>query len=387
MESNFSVKQVVVILIGVIVLNKVKAALLCLTLLFALCACNGNNNKPVYEDPPEPVISKGQIFMESGFKLRSEMLLKNSPTSYPLIFEVYVDGDGDGSGLVGYRDNVYDVYIVDHVVYIVVSGGITAHLTDINSHMIPASLNIYNANDLGALGFIYMNNVVASYGGGNDYVTITTKYESSSAQFEPVAITQSNSMTTRDLIKYFFEADDTVYTEDPDKETEKEPERQSFYLNNEFGIDIHGVRYSIGDYCSPYTYFEYLTPQGMGTKEDYKQDQLVTFTYVSYISSDGGTMFMTTDGYVQAISTTSRFTFLGKIKRGMTASDLEKILGIGLKGDAAKNFEPLIKGMKASKVNNNYKITYGNYTVELEMNTKSKTLAAITLTNYLDFRS
>lgn len=358
----------------------------CMLLLTLLAGCKEDTPAHPTQPSASSAVSAGNSFMQSAFKIRTEVKTKASVSSDPLIFEVYVDAEGDGNGMVGYRDNVYDVYLVGGEIYVVVSDGTTVHITDLNSHMVPSSLNLTQSSDLKSLGFALLDNVVVSYNGGTEDTDIVSKYESSVSTFEPVAISQSNGMTTGELLKYFFNKAGTVYTE-PTTPVVTEPPRTSFYTNSASGITIHDVVYSLGDFCEPYTYFERMIPQGINTRDEWKEDTKVTFTYVSYISRDGSTTFMTTDGYVQAINTTSEFTFLDDIKHGMSDDDLKVLLGIGLKKDALETFEPIREGFTAAKASHGYTCTYGDMTIELELDKKTKTLAAITITNYLDFRS
>lgn len=355
--------------------------------LLVLSGCQKEQSPPT---PPEvqgpTVLPEGDKFLTSGFKIKAEVKIKSSVSSDPLIFEVYVDKSGNGNGLVGYRDNVYDIYIVGDEVYVVVSGDTTVHITDITGHMIPHELLLSGATDLSAKGFTLLDGEVVTYTGGTGEVDMVTRYESSTSTFEPVSILQSNNMTSADLLHYFFKTLDTSYVEQPG-EDEPNIERQSFYVNSDWGITIHDVTYSLGDFCEPYTYFEEMTPQGVNSTEDWREDVKVEIEYVSYISSDGMTNFMTTDGYVQAIATTSDFTFLDVLYRGMPVAELERLLGIGLKKDEVASFTPIREGMTATKINKGYRISYLDMTADLIVTDKNYGLRQVTLTNYLDFRS
>lgn len=366
---------------------KVIALLVTLTLMSVCAGCN-QSEKPVDTPSVAPVQTptEGDTFLSSGFKIKSEIRVRSSEWPDPLVFEVYVDEEGDGAGLVGYRDNVYDVYLVGGQVYVGISNGVVVHLTDVTARMIPAQLQVAGVVDLKSLGFSTLKGSVVSYEGSYDAMSIASRYETSVSTFEPVAIAQSNNMTSLELLKYFFDNVSGSYVE-PSDPIPDDPERQSFYINSEFGVVIRGITYSLGDFCEPYTYFERMIPQGMNSSDEYREDEKVTFLYVSYISSDGGSMFMTTDGYVQAIHTTSEFSFLDAINKGMTKEELEPILGIGLKKDELENFVPLYENLVAAKSSNGYTLTLGDMTIELEMGKKEKTLQAITVTNYLDFRS
>lgn len=373
-----------------VVSRRTSVGCIVIVLLLSLMTLSGCQKQPPPDpgSPPTstPTVTEGDTFLSSGFKIRTEIKTKNSVSSDPLIFEVYVDGSGNGAGLVGYQDNVYDVYMVEDQVYVVVSDDVVVHITDVTAHMVPSSLSLAGSNDLKTSGFAVLEGRVVSYTGGTDAVDMVSKYESSVSTFDPVAIAQSNNMTTNDLLKYFFEKSSTVYVE-PVPPTQEEIERQSYYVNSEYGITIRGVNYSVGDFCAPYTYFEECTPQGMNERYAYKEDEKVTFVYISYLSTDGNTMFMTTDGYVQAINTTSDFVFLDQIKKGMSKEKLDAVLGFGLKKEEAAAFKPIVEGLKAYKDDNVYTLKLGDLTIELEVHKKNKTLVSITLTNYLDFRS
>lgn len=359
---------------------------LAISMTAVLTGCSGDD---VSSTPPEvqgPVeLPEGDRFLKSGFKIKSEVKMKSSVSTDPLIFEVYVDSDGDGNGLVGYRDNVYDLYLVAEEVYVVVSSELTVHLTDITSHMVPKDLLLTGTKDLSTVGFTTLDGEVVSFTGATSEVDMVTRFEKSTSSFEPVSILQSNNMTSGDLLRYFFQNATTTYVEDTPK-PEDELVRQSFYVNSDWAVTIRDKAYSLGDFCAPYTYFDSMVPQGINSQDEWREDKKVEINYVSYISSDGLTSFMTTDGYVQAISTTSAFTFLGEIKSGMSVADLEAILGIGLRKDDLANFQPLREGMTAYKNSKTYTIKYLDITVELVAD-KQTGLSQITITNYLDFRS
>lgn len=361
------------------------AAVLLLLCVLTGCEQDTHNSVPPRPETPAPTAA-GDTFLSSGFKIRSEIKPKSSVSSDPIIFEVYVDGQGNGSGLVGYRDNVYDVYLVGREVYVVVTDGTAVHVTDLTAHMYPTSVSVTGAGDLKSLGFSMISDSVVNYTGGNDSVDMVSQYEKSISTFEPVAISQSNNMTCVELLKYFFDNANAGFVE-PNVSESIPPERTSFYVNSAFGVTIHDTVYSLGDFCEPYTYFEGMIPQGINTNSGYREDEKVIFTYVSYLSRDGSSTFMMTDGYVQAISTTSDFTFLEVITRGMDSQELERLLGIGLKKDEIEEFVPIREGLIAEKSRSGLTCTYGDMTIELEVDSKTKTLAAITITNYLDFRS
>lgn len=349
--------------------------------------------------------SPGYTFLHSGWKMRAELKTNTLSADYPLIFEAYVDAAGNGEGLVEYNDNVYQVYIVNDNIYIQTSTNNIVLIEDLTGHLLSSNSSVGNqivttndviakASDLQPLGFTVANGKVISYTATTEEFSITTNYQSDVSTFETKSLSQSNQMKICDFLKYFYldKGEQTPYT-DPGSSNSSTSSSQtveapaSFYVKSNLGLTIRDTVYSIGDYCNPYDYFEGSTPQGMTTKQEWREDQLVNLTYVSYLSSDGESTFLTTDGYVQSINTTSDFSFLDVIKRDMTDTELKTLLGIDLRRSEKEKFKPILDGLTASKQNKGYTLKYKDMTITLNMNTKTKTLASITLSNYLDFRS
>ena len=160
---------------------------------------------------------------------------------------------------------------------------------------------------------------------------------------------------------------------------------ESLYVDSPVGLTIHGKVYSITDYCNPDTYFEQQTPIGLVPEFAWNKDVRVELKHISYMSSDGKTEFMTTDGYVQAIATTSEFQWLDFYK-GMPMNDARALLGIGLSRAEAETFTPILEGLTGERgKNNNLIIHYGQLTVDLEIGSKTRTVDSITIRNYIDF--
>lgn len=161
--------------------------------------------------------------------------------------------------------------------------------------------------------------------------------------------------------------------------------KESFYNNSWLGVKIHGNTYSLGDYCNPSTYFEGATPEGITPSYAWNKDSKIELLHPSYISSDGRTVFMTTDGYVQSITTTSPFEFLG-IKYGISEADLKVLLGIGLRKADMETWKPIVEGLEATKgKSNTYIATYDDVTITFQISSKTKTCTGITVSQYIDF--
>ncbi len=377
-------------------MKRVFALLVAMLIAITAVGCdrgNANTTEPTDDPSKHPVRPKaGTVFMDTGFKIRSEIAPKGT-TEEPLVFEVYVDGEGDGAGLLGYGANTYQCYLVGGEIYVVTADRVTVHVTDIDAHMVPATLDVYSIDNMKANGFTVVDSIVTEYKGSTDDVNIVSRYEVSTAPYTPAAVSQTNSMTLLQMRDVYLEASEqnpgSVPTPGGDNGEDTTPDRPSFYNNSSFGLTIHGAAvYSLGDYCNPYDYFEDMVPQGMIVKEDKRGDQAVSFLYVSYIGSDGNVTFVTTEGYVQAITTTCQFTFLDVIKKGMTQEELEALLGTKLKKEEdIAAFVPIVEGLTATQDKTNFSLTYGDIQIELECDSKLKTLQSITIANYLDFRS
>lgn len=341
-----------------------------------------------------PSINKNEgiakSFLTSGFKIRSVVTPQTLNTFDPLIFEVYVDKQGNGKGLVGYKDEVYDVRIFNDNVYVEVVDNIVVEISDITGHMILKSLELDSLKSFEDEGFKFINEVVASYKTNKDNIIVDSSYSSSDLNFDSIALSSSNRMSSPELISYILELSSTANTtkvmdSGQDISTvDVIPDKSSFWNNSWAGITIHDKTYSIGDFCNPDTYFSDVTPEGITPSYAYNGDTKVTLLHINYQMSDGRTSFMTTEGYVQSISTTCPFQFL-EIKKGMAEVDLLKYLGIGLKKEEIAEWKPPVEGMTAEKgKGKTYLAHLGDYTVEIGVDS-NKEVGSIKITNFIDF--
>lgn len=372
---------------------RILSLLLVLLLLlgFVLPLLTGCSKKPeiLLDRPTEPVVEQlraGQTFVSSSYKIRTVVTPQTVATLDPVVFEVYVDGNGNGSGLMGYKDDVYNLVITGDRLYVQVKDSIIVAVTDITGHMIPASLNLESLSDLSSIGFTLYNNDVAAYRYADNTMVLEGTYQPSTATFSTTSVIQGNNMGLIDLINYILNYIGAASTT-PEQESSVTvvPEKESFYTNSVVGVRIHDKVYSIGDYCNPTTYFEDITPSGIVPSYGWNGDNKVTFQHITYSSSDGETEFMTSDGYVQAIVTTCPFEFVG-LKSGTSTESLQRKLGISLKKDEIATWTPIIEGLSAEKDgSNNFLLTYNDLTIKLVCGSKSKQLGGISITKYIDF--
>lgn len=353
--------------------------------LFAglLTGCSNQPASSVEENtPPVQEVVQGDIFLRSGFKMKAVLTPQTVTTLDPLTFEVYVDSNGNGNGLLGYRDDVYNVIISNDKVYIVVGSETVVNLTTVTGHMIPASLTIAGKQDLKSDGFTLFDDSVVAYKANTENILYDVTYSKTDSIFDATTVAAGNSMELNDFVSYILD-----YQASLNVSTEGTPDviiKESFYNKADEGVKIHDAVYSIGDYCNPSTYFESVQPSGLVPEYAYNKDDKIEFLHISYISSDGLTEFVTTDGYVQSIKTTSEFEFL-ETKRGDLYDDVSRKFGIGLKKDELPNYKPVREGLAAVKgKSSQIIISYKDLSITLEFD-KSKALSAITVTNYIDF--
>ena len=348
----------------------------------ALSGCSKQEEPPPIEEPVTPELRYGDIFLQSGFKIRAILTPQDVSTLDPLTFEVYVDSKGNGNGLVGYKDGVYDVIIANDKVYITVGQNTVINLTTLTGHMVPSSLDLSGVSDMNALGFTIYNDAVVAFKANVGNVIYDVTFTGSDATFEPTTVAAGNTMELNDVISYILDYEATLHV----SQEEQTPEvvKESYYNKADEGVTIHGVVYSIGDYCNPDTYFEGINPSSFVPEYAWNKDDKVEFLHTSYISSDGKTEFVTTEGYVQMIRTTAVFEFLG-MKTGDNYKELATRLGLDLKKADVESYKPIREGLVATKgKSNTIELAYKDLTISLGFD-KQKALNSILITNYIDF--
>lgn len=332
---------------------------------------------------PAQTMRQGEVFSRTGYKIKSTLTPQNSIAQGDIVFEVYVDSKGNGQGLVSYNDNVYNVIISGNLLYIEISDSVYSRVTDFDGHLTPDVMNVSVVQDLESVGFTLIDGSVAALQATSTDFIVDNQYSKVDLIYDNVAISQNDGMRLAQICAVLDR--DAVNTSITENEEEGEKvEKSSFYNDSWIGVEIHNKIYSIGDYCNPNTYFENSTPEGINPSYAYNADKKVELLHVSYVSSDGSTTFVTTDGYVQNISTSSDFKFLGLYK-GMPEDDLRYKLGLNLKKDEQDKWVPIAEGLEADRDGKTYIVKYDNLTAQLTVGSKTKQLESITLQNHIDF--
>lgn len=359
-----------------------KLAVICICLVLVGCK---QNPAPGVSDEPAVTPISSDSFVSTGYKIKATITPQILSTFDPLVFEVYVDGAGNGSGLCGFKDGVYQTYITGNKVFVQVDSNVIVSLSDITGHMIPSSLNLASVSSMEDAGFTVLDGKVSAYNYNNGQIIMNVIYQENPASFEATSLSAGNNMNCISLINYILDYEKTAYIQPDVTSPDVVEERESFYNDAEFGVTIRGVKYSVGDYCNPKTYFEGATPEGIMPSYSWNEDKKVELTHVSYISSDGRSEFVLTDGYVQTIYTTSDFKFL-EIYKGMSTVDLKSLLGLSLRKADRENFTPMIEGLEVKTSSaNGYILSLGNLTVTIQVNNKDKVVSSLQIENYLDF--
>lgn len=358
---------------------------------FTLSGCSNNLGPGSHTDAPgvtQAVVAtlSGSMFYQQGYQIKMGITPKGAKAADILTFEVYVDGTGTGKGLLGYKDKVYTVHIQNDDVYVLMNAGAIVKLSDLDGHMVPGSSNLVSVQDIQEAGFtvadlkataLQYEDAVARYSG---------VYASSDLTHEKIAIASENVMSLSAFIDYSLTSGQGGFVDPTPGVSETLPiEKESVYLNDSLGVNIHGHVYSVGDYCNTRTYFEGLTPEGILSSVEYNEDRRVELQTVTYASSDGRTAFMTTDNYVQTVSTTCPFTWY-KVSSSTTEKDLKYLLGISLSREEQESWTPMLPDItEVSYGSSGYVIKYGEKTVTLGIDRKTSLVNSIVIENYLAF--
>ena len=368
---------------------KLSVPLVIMCLSFSGCFTHNESNPGEASSDLPPAQEDNVNFSNSGFKIRMTITSPRVKSDEALVFEIYVDKSGCGRGLLGFKDDVYDLIISEDKVYVRVENNLFIYLNEITGHMISSSISVNSETKLSDLGFEYVTGEVFKYNRTVGELSFDGVFQVNDDTFEHILISDDNPMTIEVFINTVSSADIQSPSEDvedtgDDSNSTGEEDNDSYYVNSNTGIEVHGKVYSITDYCNTSTYFEGQTPEGIVPEYILREDSRVELLHISYISTDGKFKVATTDGYVQAISTTTSFNWLG-LSSGMNREELERKLGINLKKGDADNYVPVIDGITAKKSKDNgYICEYGNLTIALKMDSATKTLCGITISNYLE---
>lgn len=352
-------------------------SLLCgAALLASLTACSAG----------EGSVTAGEAVYGSSYKIKS--IVTDTDTSAKGTFEVQVDGEGNGQGLLGINDIVYDVILSNHEVYVKLEDNNYVYIYDLSDKFtFNVSLpDLKKKSDMESAGFTYSNGEVISYAFTADGLDISTKYQRVENSYNSVSVSRENSMGLDEFIAYankFSEekidqaADigSAVVESQPVEEEPEKPVAASFYANSDLGVTIDGKKFSVGDYVNPDTYFFNLVPEGMSTNYEYDQDNRVEVRYYSYLDTTGRVEFETIDGDVYGILAYCDCSWL-KFSTGMAQSEIDTLLGVKWNERKQGEFKPIRSDIEVvSTKSNTYIVKCGDITAELRC--KDKTLNAI----------
>lgn len=333
------------------------------------------------------VTDAGSKFLGSAYKIKSTV--RDLRVGEDLKFEVYVDVNGNGSGLMQYDEQVSDVGISGDSVFVEVNEATVVKLTEVTGHFVLAEDNVRGLNtyeEMMLQGFRVVDKVVG-YEKTNGSVTVSSEYGVATNVFDAVSYSNQREATISELIALLrgsdtnvVGADDTAsgvegaQTTGEEQNTSGIEERNrlessdTFYNDFNIGVNINGQMFSVGDKCNPTTYYFGLDPEGINQKYTYNQDKKITIDYVSYIDSGGRTVFSVVDGYVRSIYTTCSASWCG-ISVGMTVDGLNTYI-YGPEGEDGKNGGYNGKGTyvtDGTQLEEEYKIPFEGLEVDNEM--------------------
>lgn len=355
-----------------------------------LCGCDqqspGVTQSPGVAEIPGGIGISGTVFLQKGYQVKMEVTPKKADSMDPMIFEVYVDNAGNGKGMLGYKDDVYQVVVLKDKVYVQIAANTVASISDLSGHLVPSSLKLDTVSDIGAVGFSEGESNLLNFRYVNADASYSGIFMENNTVQTVTSVSSGNTMTMNAFITYILNNSQGLYI-DPSVLGSQAPDvvKESFYNENWMGIEIHGQVYSIGDYCNPTTFFEESVPEGIIPSYAYKGDERVELQTISYISQDGRTSFMTTEGYVQSISTSSPFKWLS-FESGMSADEVKYAVGYKLGKKDQETWKPVAEGLECiGYAKNVYTLKYEQYTISLTIDKKTHALSEIAFANHLDF--
>lgn len=319
-------------------------------------------------------------FTSQGVKAKSDITLLNRNVS--IVFELYVDNEGDGQGLMGYNNKTYPVYVCKDLIFVEISEKNIVCVDDLSAHLIPVDTTSFTEAD----GFKTSNSKIVGYYGTTSSLQISSKYETSVIEFDTISVSDKNRKSLEDLSTYIdsYLAEQSPVTESPT--TPKEVSKESFYNQFDTGVKIGDKVYSCGDYCNPATYFQGLEPESISTKVVDNEGSNVHLQIVSYLSSDGRTVFTLDDGYVISIYTNSKFEWCN-LKHGTAKADFINQIGYKLtdKKKAELNWSPIYRGLECTgNKSNSYYLTVGTLNAEASVS-KDGVLSSIYVKKHMEY--
>lgn len=361
---------------------RIRSLYIILVFILVFSGCSRGTEEIPAETPVKSE-TVGDRFLKSNLKIQSSVVDTSTSPETTYIFELYVDSDGNGQGLIGLGEKVLDVVISDDVLYILLDNNVVVGITDITGRLVFTGLDLAGESDLSLMGFtVDSKSVPIEYSARQGSLVVNSNYAQSVNTFEATSISATKMLDFKSAITYIL---DYMSSEEVsvDPEETKVPV-VDFYIQSEYGVEIDGTVYSVGDTCNPATYFNGQTPEGILGSYEYKQDTRVDFQHISYLSNSGRTVFTVTGNYVQAIQTTASFKFLG-VSSGLDEKELKSLLGYKLSKSEQESFKPLVPGLSVTNVKSSvYYCTLGALNVEFRC--EGGVLSSVYVEQRLDYK-
>lgn len=334
--------------------NKYKVALTT-ALMMALILSGCSKSEPAIQVTPEtPVVDLNQItlgdsFMKAPLKVKSRITDTNpdSPSTY--VVELFVDGGGDGEGLIKTGDTVLNLKVYKDTLYVTLPDDTVCGIHDVTGHLIPSDLELSGVQDLSLKGFNVVDGNPIGFGTIDKQLLIDTQFAQSEELFETVPIAAEKFVSITELNQVIADSVKNSIV-GVVNELVLNGAQESVYLDSYYGVKIGDKIYSLGDTVNKSTYFRGLVPEGILQDYEYREDVRVDSVYTSYNSVYGRTVFTCVEDKVTAILTSGIFEFLG-IHEGMPKADLRKALGLGLTRTEMENFKPIDDGLAVIDAN------------------------------------
>jgi len=285
---------------------------------------------------------------------------------------MYVDGDGSGEGLIGFGDTVLDVRAVANDLYILVDDTHPVKISDVTARGYFSSVQTSDIGDMRGVGFSFVSDFPTGFEGRQGTLTVSTQYAQSSNTYTAARISDENTMDLVSAINYAIDylsdkADESTGGNGGSSSDAQATGVETFYVNSDYGIEIDGQVYSIGDAINYDDYFQDLMPSGILNSYKYKEDERIDFTHVSYTGAVGQLTVTELSGYVQGLQTNTDFKFRG-FEKGMTSKEVKWGLGYKVSAKDAEShpvFDSniVVDGFKK----NTYFCHVGDLNVELRM--------------------
>lgn len=291
-----------------------KLLLVALTCLF-LSGCGSTQaatSAPEEERSVESTKMSGSDFLRYPVKLKGTVSGRlSNGVSDSLKFELYIDGEGNGEGLAGHNSSLYQVNVIENVLFFWVDSETAVKVTDLSGRLNDLSLSLTGVEDLTLLGFGYTDNAVTGYDGAVNGYTISAKYVPTDHLVKRANVHDIADTTVGGVLEYIVNGEGIPELEKPVDLKPVEGNLPTKRVNSSVGVTIDGVKYSLGDTCNPSDYFQGKTPSGLIPKQVASGADTEEILYISWKSVDGALEIVTLNQKVVSIYTTCSFSWLG----------------------------------------------------------------------------